>query len=90
MASGTTGQSVPDDPHRPEGPRMPPPAYSVEYRKCLRCSKTKPLQNFKSMRKEGSYVAGLSSRKAFLQYPARRGALMRLICLKNNAYQLDN
>ncbi|KAG6117499.1 hypothetical protein E4U13_001026 [Claviceps humidiphila] len=40
---------------------MPPPASSVEYRKCLRCSKTKPIQDFKSMRKEGSYVAGCTA-----------------------------
>ncbi|KAG6095122.1 hypothetical protein E4U31_006002 [Claviceps sp. LM219 group G6] len=61
MASDTTGQSIPDDPHRPEGPRLPPPASRVEYRKYLRCFKTKPLQDFKSMRKEGSYVTGCTA-----------------------------
>ncbi|KAG6236008.1 hypothetical protein E4U24_007963, partial [Claviceps purpurea] len=61
MASDTTGQSMPDDPHRPEGPRMPPPGSSVEFRKCLRCFKTKPLQDFKSWRKEGSYVTGCTA-----------------------------
>ncbi|KAG5950521.1 hypothetical protein E4U57_007668 [Claviceps arundinis] len=61
MASDTTGQSFPDNPHRPEGPRLPPPASSVEYRKCLRCSKTKPIQDFKSMRKEASYVVGCTA-----------------------------
>ncbi|KAG6205820.1 hypothetical protein E4U50_004494 [Claviceps purpurea] len=61
MASDTTGQSMPDDPHRPEGPRMSPPGSSVEFRKCLRCFKTKPLQDFKSWRKEGSYVTGCTA-----------------------------
>ncbi|KAG6315363.1 hypothetical protein E4U22_007928 [Claviceps purpurea] len=56
MASDTTGQSIPDDPHRPDGPRMPPPSSSVEYRKCLKCSKAKPLQDFKSQRKARSYA----------------------------------
>ncbi|KAG6156731.1 hypothetical protein E4U37_008278 [Claviceps purpurea] len=57
MASDTTGQSIPDDPHRPDGPRMPPSSSSVEYRKCLKCSKAKPLQGFKSQRKARSYYA---------------------------------
>ncbi|KAG6146428.1 hypothetical protein E4U35_003832, partial [Claviceps purpurea] len=50
MTSNATGQPPLNGPHRPGEQRLSQPDAGPDYRKCINCGLTKPLEDFKPFR----------------------------------------